>query len=213
MKEIKLIKGLVALVSDEHYELVSRFNWNLKRSRGTNYAHSKTNSHPRYILMHRLITKAPDNLVVDHIDGNGLNNQIENLRICSVAENNRNVKLRKDSKTGYKGVYFRKYTRKFSVQIKHEKKIYRLGCFDSAEEAARAYDEAARRFHGEFASPNFNDINSEVENTIGEIPHISPNLSTRHVTREWAKRHLNVETNGFEAELDTAFGKGNWTLT
>lgn len=56
-------------------------------------------------------------------------------------------------------------------------------------------------------------VEPETNAELRQGQNLTLNLPTRHVTREWAKRHLNVETNGFEAELDTAFGKGNWTLT
>lgn len=55
-------------------------------------------------------------------------------------------------------------------------------------------------------------LEPETNAELRQGQNLTLNLPTRHVTREWAKRHLNVETNGFEVELDTAFGKGNWTL-
>ena len=95
--------------------------------------------------------KFPDRL--DHIDGNRMNNRLENLRECSAAQNSHNTKLSKANKSGYKGVYSQAGGRWYARIRAHGKSHY-LGLFDSAEDAAKAYDAAARDLHGDFAKTN-----------------------------------------------------------
>ena len=89
-------------------------------------------------------------LVIDHINGNPSDNRIANLRECSVRENCLNKRARKDSASGIKGVYLCPHG-KWKAVITVDKNSRYLGYFDTAEEARRAYDEAAVELHGEFA--------------------------------------------------------------
>jgi HNH endonuclease len=105
------------------------------------------------------IMRAPDGMEVDHINGDGLCNLRENLRVCTKAENMRNRGKQINNTSGYKGVYFNKHAKKFSAQIKLYGKAIYLGLYDSPVEAARAYDAKARELFGEFAVTNFgNDM-------------------------------------------------------
>jgi hypothetical protein len=101
--------------------------------------------------MHRLIMAAPDGIGVDHINGDGLDNRRANLRLASQRDNSANMAVRASSATGFKGVSWKRRNRKWQAQIG---RTY-LGIFASAEEAARAYDHAAREAWGEFAHLNF----------------------------------------------------------
>lgn len=92
---------------------------------------------------------------IDHIDGNKENNAISNLRACSHNQNQHNQTKRKNNKSGYKGVSWMKNCSRWQAQICLNKKVRHLGTFKSAEDAARAYDAAARDIHGEFAKTNF----------------------------------------------------------
>lgn len=92
---------------------------------------------------------------VDHINGNGLDNRRENLRLASHAQNLKNLKVPVNSTTGYKGVSYRKDKRKFEAYIKFDKQPRkRLGYFRTAVDGAKAYNEAAKKYHGEFARLN-----------------------------------------------------------
>jgi hypothetical protein len=94
-------------------------------------------------------------MVVDHIDGNGLNNTRANLRICTIAENVRSSRRRTDNGSGYKGVGFHKASGKWVARIvTNGEKMY-LGLYESPEQAAAVYDLAAHKYHGEFARLNF----------------------------------------------------------
>lgn len=103
------------------------------------------------IPMHRFLLDVPEGMIVDHRDGNGLNNRRSNLRICTPAENSRNRRPHLGRK--YKGVYRRGNSYFASICV-NGKSIY-LGTFEHDEAAASAYDRAAKIYHGDFAYFNF----------------------------------------------------------
>ena len=92
--------------------------------------------------------------VIDHIDGNSLNNQKNNLRICTQSQNCSNQKIGKSNTSGYKGVSYNKGQGKYNSRIRFNKKLIHLGYFVNLKDAARAYNEAAVKYHGEFANLN-----------------------------------------------------------
>lgn len=108
-------------------------------------------------LVHRIVFALVHGYLpeeIDHIDGDGLNNYPENLRAATRDENARNVRM-KTNKSGYTGVCWRKDCKKYQAQITADRKNRHLGMFDDPIEAAKAYDKAAREYHGEFATLNF----------------------------------------------------------
>ncbi|MGE1562170.1 HNH endonuclease [Pantoea septica] len=92
---------------------------------------------------------------VDHIDGDKKNNRIENLRLCTHNQNQHNQGIRATNTSGYKGVSFMKAINKWHAQICCNSKVMHLGSYENKEDAAHAYDQAAMKFHGEFAWTNF----------------------------------------------------------
>ena len=88
---------------------------------------------------------------VDHIDGNPINNKIENLRPATVNQNRQNSSIRKDNKSGCKGVYWKKDSKKWSVQIQANGKRINIGVFDNLELADLVAQEARDKFHGKYA--------------------------------------------------------------
>lgn len=168
MKEIKLTRGKVALVDDEDYEIVSQYKWSaVKGASSTWYAraYKPQTKKKSYLMMHRLIMNIQDNaLHIDHINHDGLNNCKNNLRIATARQNQRNSRSRLGSTSNYLGIYLQtvKYKNKtynyWHSQIRgFNSEVIFLGTYKSEIEAARAYDEAAKKYHGEFANLNFKE--------------------------------------------------------
>jgi len=156
MKEVYLTRGFIAIVDDEDFERLSQNRWCYDGKRHAVRRGSKfSDGHQRIIYMHRDVIGATPEFVVDHINGNGLDNRKCNLRMCTVMENSRNQRLGARNTSGFKGVHFHKGGQKWQAYIKHHGKRYHLGMYNTPEEAARAYDEAARLLFGEFALTNF----------------------------------------------------------
>ena len=146
---IPLTRGMMTVIDVEDYPLVSKYKWRVIGTKAKKFYAEAGRNRDR-ILMHRLILGITDRLEVDHKDGDGLNNRRKNIRPSTRSQNNMNRK----SWTGrYKGVVA--IAPQFQAFIrKDHRKIY-LGLYKTAEEAAMAYDVAAREYHGEFASLNF----------------------------------------------------------
>lgn len=151
-KELQLRNGMIALVDLEDFDFLNQWSWTARPSGKHYYAQRKrwVNGKKKYIKMHRLIMNAPDNMVVDHINRNTLDCRKSNMRLCTIAQNNCNRKA--SGKSKYLGVSIK--NNKPIAQIKHNNKVYHLGTFESEESAALAYNEAALKYHGEFANLN-----------------------------------------------------------
>ena len=152
-RRIPLTKGKFALVDAEDYYRLAKFNWHAKLGSTTMYAARRAGG--KMIKMHRLIMDAPSHLVVDHIDHNGLNNARSNLRLCTIAQNSRNMLSNNGSTSKYKGVCWHKTKKKWAATIQFNKKTYHLGHFEDEIDAAKAYDKKAKELFGEFAYLNF----------------------------------------------------------
>lgn len=154
MKEIKLTQGKVALVDDEDYEYLNQWRWQFSNGyarRNIKLLNGKRSSQS----MHRLILNTSSlELLVDHINGNKIDNRKENLRTCNIYENALNRGVKKENKLRIKGVSFKKERKKYVAVIQVNKKQLHIGCFACPIEAARAYNAAALIHHGEFARLN-----------------------------------------------------------
>ena len=159
MKKIPLTQGQFALVDDEDFEKLNKHKWSAYKDRNTFYTISNLRlgvNRRTTIKMHRIVLGLTDSSIfVDHIDGNGLNNQKSNLRKVTHAENLRNLKAKKNCKSKYKGVTFHTVNKKWIARISINNKRIHLGSFVDEIEAAKAYDEASKIHHGEFGSLNF----------------------------------------------------------
>lgn len=151
MKELELRNAYnKCLLDDEDYEKFKNINCNITKDGYVDF-YIKNDT----IKLHRHIMKVNDrNLIVDHIDGNPLNNQKKNLRICSKLDNTRNRRKYISNTSGYKGVHFQKANSKWEASIQINNKNIHIGYFETSEEAATAYDEASKKYHGKFSSPN-----------------------------------------------------------
>ena len=154
--EIELTQGYKALVSDRHAEKIAGINfWAEKKKDGRVYARGRISGKQKYL--HVFLMQPPPGMLVDHVDGNGLNCVDENMRICNDAENAMNRKISGNNSIGYKGVVVRDRKRPFRAKIVFNSKVINIGCFNDPEAAARAYDAKARELFGEFARLNFPD--------------------------------------------------------
>ena len=154
MKKIPLGEDGHTMVSDEDYGWLLSFGW---WNNGNDYAKTSLPD-GRQVYMHRVIMDAPDGVTVDHINGDGLDNQRENLRFATQVQQNMN-RPKHRGKSRYKGVYPRHDGMKWVAQISINNKSRYLGSFGTQESAARAYNVVAFDLHGEFAF--LNDVGDE----------------------------------------------------
>lgn len=160
MKEIPLTKGKVALVDDGDYDELMKYSWYANEcGHGKELYYARRGGKAR-ISMHNQIMGFPTSQV-DHIDKDGLNNQRENLRIGTHAQNLANTGPRGGS-SKYKGVY-KTETGKWKSVIMVNNKRYSLGHFSDEGEAAIAYDAKAVELLGEFAYLNFPELLAKSE--------------------------------------------------
>jgi hypothetical protein len=148
------IKDRVILFDDADADLVGAYQWHLHLTPTVTYARGYPHGQRAGGLtyMHRLLTGAERGRDVDHINHDGLDNRRANLRVCSRSQNtaNRHVAM---SASGVKGVHFEACTGRWRAELGYQGKRFRLGRFDTLEDAADAYSRKAREVFGEFANP------------------------------------------------------------
>lgn len=151
MKKIFLTQGQFAMVDDEDYEILSAFKWYAKKDAGVFYAVRgfRVGKKQKQISMHRFLMGNPSK--VDHCDGDGLNNQKDNLRVVTHAQNRWNSLKNKNNMSGFKGVYWEKRHKKWRARIRVNGSRKCLGLFSLKEDAAQAYIYASKIYHKEFS--------------------------------------------------------------
>lgn len=152
--QINLTRGFATVIDDEDWELVKDFKWTAIKCKGCIYAvtYFRVDGKRAHVLMHRLITGVSRSFLVDHKDGDGLNNRRANLRQCSRSQNAWNSKVRSHSKSGLKCVYEvqTKSGPRWRACVRCYGKRYRKQFVTSADAVSWA-DEMRARLHGEFA--------------------------------------------------------------
>lgn len=175
-RDVLLSHGFVALIDDDDWErslpvhfvggatadiVISEYTWQAHIGKRYRFPYARTFMRPdrgsgiRGILLHRAITGAKPGQLVDHINGNTLDNRKSNIRICSARQNMQNSG-RHNGASQFKGVCrSRRNSRRWMAKIRIENTQVVLGYFDEEADAARAYDAAAVAHYGEFARLNF----------------------------------------------------------
>ncbi len=153
MKLIKLTRDCSTKVDDSDYDLLSQTRWYTHIPQGRN-KYAVTKPYSGIVWMHRFILGAQPGEFVDHINGDSLDNQRHNLRICTHQQNMSNQKKRLNSSSRYKGVSKIKPTGKWASHIKVNYKKIHLGNFVLESDAALEYNKAALKYFGEFARLN-----------------------------------------------------------
>lgn len=148
MKRIKLLRGEIALIDDEDFDLVSKYRW---RKTTFGYAIAYRKGVGDRIWMHRLIMNPDKGVLVDHRDRNKLNNRRSNLRIANKSLNAVNSKIHTNNTSGVTGVSFDKARNKWKAFASQQNKFVFIGRFDSKRAAINARVECASKLYGSFA--------------------------------------------------------------
>lgn len=159
MKKVELNGGCYVTIDDEDYDIISKHKWYVHwcgRRKKYKYAIANirlSDGRRTTIKMHRVIMDAPSGYEIDHIDGDGLNNQRLNLRVVNKNQNMMNMAVHRDNQTGYKGVSKSRGVGRYRARIRVYGKEICLGCYKTAIDAHHAYTKAANQYFGEYANP------------------------------------------------------------
>ncbi len=158
-RRVKVLPDKYAKVDPGDFHKISQYTWWAKEGSGK-YAAVRLlpgGNCGMVVYMHRQIMNPPEGKLVDHINRDSMDNRRENLRFATKGQNNMNQSGRKGTSSKYKGVSWYKSRKLWRAMIKVNGKRKSLGYFESEAEAAKVYDEAARKYHGEFAYQNFSE--------------------------------------------------------
>lgn len=146
------------LIDIEDIPIVEDYRWGILKVKSNRCDYTKyyISSNGNKYLLHRVLTNCPKGMVVDHIDGNSLNNRRNNIRVCTFSENRMNNLMYKNNQYGHIGVcwYPHRGLNKWMAHIAIDKKKIHLGYYDTYEEACRAREEAEIKYFGEFSNEN-----------------------------------------------------------
>lgn len=155
---LEKIENNEVFIDECDLEIFRKYKWKIQYQKNTRYIYCSTYDgiKVKCILFHRLILNCShgDKKCVDHIDGNGLNNLRDNLRICTHSENMRNRINNKPHSSIYKGVSWTKLNKKWRASIRINKKYISLGLFINEVDAAKAYNIASEKYHKDFSRIN-----------------------------------------------------------
>lgn len=143
--------GVWVKIDNEDIEKVCNFSWHIDK-RTEKYSIVVCHNNNKSLLLHRLVIGAKPGQTIDHINGNPLDNRKSNLRFCTHAQNMQNRVSLIGQK--YKGIYFCKTRNNWVAQISINNKTKNIGRFETDKQAALAYNEYAKKYHGKFAKLN-----------------------------------------------------------
>lgn len=149
MKILK-VKGGETVLDDKDYLNYKDLPWRISKEGYVCFRRGMKET----VFLHRLVAQTPEGYVTDHINGCRVDNLRANLRITTDKHNRENSGKRHDNTSGYKGVWFRKNTGRWQAETKLNGKKFSLGCYDTAEQAAAAYNKKALELFGEYAKIN-----------------------------------------------------------
>jgi hypothetical protein len=162
-RRISLGGGEYAIVDQEDYYRLCNFKWSAICSKGHVYAariiRDTEFGRVKTMFMHREIMNAPKGMLVDHRNSVGLDNRRDNMRLATHSQNNCNMTKKANTTSKYLGVCFVKDRNQWYARLKHHGKGIYIGRYENEIDAAKAYDEAAKKYHGEFARLNFPEEN------------------------------------------------------
>jgi hypothetical protein len=154
-------QGRYAIVDADDYHRLAKYKWRLCTNGHTFYAYryssTRAGKKRQRVWMHNQIIAIPEGLVCDHINHNGLNNRKANVRPATASQNNCNTRRKVKTTSRYRGVTRDARSNRYRARIEFNGRNIHLGTFDDKVDAAKAYDEAAKKYHGEFAILNFPD--------------------------------------------------------
>lgn len=186
-KQIPLTQGKFATVDDADYDWLAKHKWTYDYK-----GYAMRRSANVTIYMHRVVLNASGPVMVDHVNGDGLDNRRENLRIVTAAQNNYNRHPEKRPKTScYKGVSLNRKSNRWQVHIKKGDERRYLGLYDNEQDAARAYNAAARHYFGEHAFVN----------DVPDDNWTLHNLSVGSKTSDFRGVHYSTEAKKWKAQV------------
>jgi hypothetical protein len=157
---VALTRGQTAIFDAADLPRVKGRCWQATKGKNTFYAVAQERSADgrlKKAFLHRVLLDVPDGFVVDHINGDGLDNRRQNLRIATVAQNNLNSRVRKDCVSGLKGAFYDPRQDRYYSRIKSDGRCIWLGSFSAAIEAAEAYAKASAKYHGDYGRSYLDD--------------------------------------------------------
>jgi hypothetical protein len=154
------IKDQIVLLDDEDKYLLDNWLWHLHYTTYTTYVrgYPKGERSQGLFYLHRVLVGLDNKSEVDHENGNGLDNRRSNLRIATRSQNNANRRVVQSKSSRYKGVHFESYSGRWRAEIHKDGTHYRLGRYDTQEEAVEAYQRKAQELFGSFACVVENDV-------------------------------------------------------
>jgi hypothetical protein len=158
-RRIPLTQGKFAIVDPEDYDRLAKHKWQASRFPRSDYATRFVTigyRRQKHIQMHRVIMNVRPGQFIDHINHNGLDNRKTNLRLATRAQNSWNKrKQRGNHSSKFKGVSWFIREKNWQARIQSNGTKFFLGSFKKEIDAAKAYDNAAKKYYGDFASLNF----------------------------------------------------------